>query len=316
MLLLTGEDDWDDDDAPRIVRSEEAEFYITDAEPGWAELRVSVGRYDSEPYHFSLVWDPLEAISRFEKELSAGRASRLRLRGEPGALEVVTSHDKPEGWVRLQVWLINVLNERELHFEAFCPSEALARSLRTKTGFIAKEYAAAAAAARRRGLFGLDGVVSRVWPSQHRLAAEKTWNSVLESMPVEHQKTHALVEARRRLIGRADEAKVAPFLDALAVEMFGPDQVASAPNPSPNQTQQLCPSEPELLQMVVAAVRDGFAATTDGSAKRAEVLRQRALGNANRLIEEHRNNIGWLARRRLRAAARNAADREVKNVLL
>lgn len=134
------DDDWDDgDDTPAgPVRSEEVDFYIYDTGVGWAELDVSVGPVDGQ-YGFSLIWDPLDDIRRFQQELSAGRTAQMTLRGEPGAVEVLAEPDQPEGWVRLRIWLIDYKDDRELDLEAFCPAQTMAESLRAKTGFLAIE---------------------------------------------------------------------------------------------------------------------------------------------------------------------------------
>ncbi len=133
-------DDYDDeDDAPSQIRSEDAQLFITDIEVGWADIMIIVGPHDCT-YVFSLVTDPLGSIRRFEKDLSDGKASRMLLPGEPGGVEIVADLDEPDGWVRLQAWKIDYRDERALEFEAYCPAETLAQSMRKNVGFLAKDY--------------------------------------------------------------------------------------------------------------------------------------------------------------------------------
>lgn len=148
-----------------------------------------------------------------------------------------------------------------------------------------------------------------------QIAAE-IWNDVLTNMPEEFHRGRALVEARRRLIDIPDQDGLAEALDALAVKAFGPDQIGDLRPPSQKAPSPIVPTESKMRDWVIAAVGDGFSATTDGSAERAEVLKQRALGNAERVIEEHSKSLSWFARRRLRKLARETADEEVKAVLL
>lgn len=118
------------------------------------------------------------------------------------------------------------------------------------------------------------------------------------------------------MIGRPDCDELSEVLDALAVEAFGPNQIADIKrsDPAPSGVAEL--SESEVFALVVHAIGDGFSAPTDGSVERAQVLKQRAIGNAERVIEEHRKSLSWFARRRLRKAAQRAASEEMKVVLL
>ena len=139
--------------------------------------------------------------------------------------------------------------------------------------------------------------------------AQKIWKEVLETMPEELQSRYALTEARRRLIGKPDAQVLAKILKQYAVTAFGADQVLSDEENiavKPQISEQL-PTEAEVLTQVLNAVYDGFAATTDGTAERAKVLQDRALGNANRVIENNRRTLGWWSRRRLKSVARRAA---------
>lgn len=110
-------------------------------------------------------------------------------------------------------------------------------------------------------------------------AALEVWNEVLETMPVELHSRYALTEARRRLIGEPDEQALAMLIEQHAVAAFGADQVPGDARRSdifPNSPERSS-TEAEVLQQVLAAVYDGFAATTDGSAERAAVLENRAI---------------------------------------
>ncbi|MEM7428882.1 MAG: hypothetical protein AAF441_22570 [Pseudomonadota bacterium] len=147
-------------------------------------------------------------------------------------------------------------------------------------------------------------------------AALVIWNDVLSSMPKDLQEGRALVEARRRLIGMPDREALGDVIDALAVQTFGPGQMGDAPSHPDQSTAPQTPTESEIRDWVMAAVADGFAATTDGSAERAEILKQRALGNAERVIDSHKRALGWLARRRLRKLANETAKTEMKSLVM
>ena len=157
----------------------------------------------------------------------------------------------------------------------------------------------------------------RAMKSNCEEVALQIWNDVLKAMPAEYHQRHALVEARRQIAGMSYPDAVYEALDRLAVEAFGADQLPSS------KAEELAPfaktpeksSEDEIRRLVEAAVSDGFAATTDGSLERAEILKRRGLENASRVIEEYRSRLSWFARRRLRAAARKAADREMRVVI-
>jgi hypothetical protein len=125
---------------PKIDR-DDVNFYIYDTGVGWAALTVDIGYIADGDYEFSLIWDPLDNIRQFERDLRAGEPARMILRGEPGAVEVFAKPMRIDGWVRLRIWLINHRDDRELDLDAACPAEFLADSLRSKTGFLAKEVA-------------------------------------------------------------------------------------------------------------------------------------------------------------------------------
>lgn len=130
-----------DSNAPSpVIRSQNAEMFVEDTGAGWAEMRVVIGEHDSGFYAFSLVFDPLEDIRQFERNLAPGEDARMLLRAEPGAVEVVATPVNPEGWVRLRLWLIDHRNARTLDFDALCPASSLVASMRTNIGFLAREY--------------------------------------------------------------------------------------------------------------------------------------------------------------------------------
>jgi len=156
-------EDWEDDTPPPPPRSDQAEMYIFD-DPyagAWAVLRVSVG-HEEEDWGFTMVRDPRNSIRQFERDLAAGRTAQMHLPGEPGGTDILAEPDSPEGWVRLRIWTVDFKDDRTLCFEAFAPAEALARTMREKTGFLAVEYGLKEAR-YPRGTLGGDWQAFRDW---------------------------------------------------------------------------------------------------------------------------------------------------------
>jgi len=151
------EDD-DDCDAPlRIPRYENAELFVVDTGVGWADLCVSVGPFLGENYTFTLViGDPLDELRKFEKELAGGQTAHMLLRNEPGGVEVHATPEQPDGWVHLEIWILDYRDRRTLDFEAHCPAHALITSMRTKIGFLAREYEQLGPDRETRAAFGRD----------------------------------------------------------------------------------------------------------------------------------------------------------------
>ena len=151
-------------------------------------------------------------------------------------------------------------------------------------------------------------------PSSDEIALN-LWNDVLASMPSEYHRGRALVEARRRIIGEPQSEQIFEALDRLAVEAFGPDQVSDTQIPTSGLVTRRPLGEDQIRRAVIDAVSDGFAATTDGSQQRAQALRARALGNARRVIAQHRKDLSWLARWRLMSEARKVANKEMRAII-
>lgn len=140
---------------PASERIAAAEMHIADAgHAGWSELHIRIG-YEVEIYGFTMVFDPLNDIRRFERDLSAGGPTRMVLPGEPGATEVTAEPGPEDGYVRLRVWLIDHAGHRSLDLDAIAPVAALACSLRRNTGFLAVEYGLREARYPRDTLGGL-----------------------------------------------------------------------------------------------------------------------------------------------------------------
>lgn len=140
-----------------------------------------------------------------------------------------------------------------------------------------------------------------------RAKAQAIWKDVTGAMPAELQEGRALVEAWRQAMGACPEDILGPVYDALdrlAVETFGPNQIEPVPHAPKSSSGPARLSEAELRAGIESAIAQVFSAPTDGSKDRADVLKARAMGTVDRTIESNASHLGWLARRRLRKAAK------------
>ncbi|MGB0497948.1 MAG: hypothetical protein ACPGID_06380 [Rubricella sp.] len=135
-----------------IARIETVSIHLEDWESGWADICVTAGPTFGSCYAFSLVWgDHFSEIEGFEEALVEGRPARIHLRGEPGAVEITATPAAPEGWARMEIWLIEHAGQRTRDHVFLCRVAPLAAQMRADIPFLAKKYAKAT---KRMGLLG------------------------------------------------------------------------------------------------------------------------------------------------------------------
>lgn len=149
--------------------------------------------------------------------------------------------------------------------------------------------------------------------------ARESLELICESMPADLQSARAPVEARRHLLGltehlpAAEREAAGEALEVLIEERFGPQGIPlSSPSVTPTPMK---PTEESIWAMMELAVGNAFSTTFDGSKARADFIAAHARDEAGRVLEAHRGDVGFFARRRLKARARKLIADETTRLL-